>query len=345
MRYFNLLFRSFSGLLLAILILLSFPAFAQGDLFDSDEIIDVKMQFSVKDIRKDTNDSTFVDEIIWLKDSEGNWEEIPVELRVRGNFRLTNCYYPPLRMKIKKKNREGTIFEENKSLKVVFPCSRAKNADSYVAKEFMAYQIFEEVSEYTFQTRMMRITFINEDDRKQEEIELLGFLLEDDDDVADRFDGEILEGKKILGSLMEPLPSVRHDYFQMLIGNTDFSSLFRHNSKILLLPEERLIPLAYDFDMTGLVNPPYAQVSNLVDIEKVTDRLYRGFCRERDVFDEVRTEFLEKEGRIMEIASDYESYLSPAEYRETSRFLGDFFDILRNDKAFENQIVSACRSY
>ncbi|NVJ85369.1 MAG: hypothetical protein HWE15_03640 [Algoriphagus sp.] len=345
MHYLSIYFKPNKFIAFLSILLFSIPVYGQQDLFDSDEILELKMQFSVKDIRKETNDSTFVDEVIWVKDESGTWEEIPVELRVRGNFRLTNCYYPPLRMKIKKKNREGTVFEENKSLKVVFPCSRAKNAESYVAKEFMAYQIFEAVSEYTFDTRMIRITFINEDDKKGEELELLGFLLEDDDDVADRFDGEILEGKKILGSLMEDLPSVRHDYFQMLIGNTDFSSLFRHNSKILLLPEERLIPLAYDFDMTGLVNPPYAQVSNLVDIEKVTDRLFRGFCREREVFDQVRTEFLEKENQIMGIASDYEEYLSPAEFRETQRFLSGFFDILKNDKAFENQIILACRSY
>jgi hypothetical protein len=327
-----------------ILIFTASKSFAQEDLFDSNEIIDIKMAFSIKDLRSTTNDSTFTDELVWVKSPEGEWEEMPIELRVRGNFRLSNCYYPPLRMKIKKKNREGTVFEENKSIKVVFPCSRSKTAESYLAKEFMAYQLFEEVSEYIFETRMMRVTFINEDKKDDEEV-MLGFFLEDDDDVADRFDGEIVDDKRILGTLLEDLPAVRHDFFQMMIGNTDFSGLFKHNSKTLMLPEEKLVPLAYDFDMTGLVNPPYAQVSDLVDIENVTDRLYRGFCREKQVFYAVRDEFLQKEERIFEVVSNYEDYMTSSQYRESVRFLEDFFDILKNDRVFENQIVLACRNY
>lgn len=317
---------------------------AQESLFESNEIIDIKMAFSIKDLRSTTNDSTFTDEVVWVKSSDGEWEEMPIELRVRGNFRLNNCYYPPLRMKIKKKTRKGTMFEENKSIKLVFPCSRSKSAESYLAKEFMAYQLFEEVSEYIFETRMMRVTFIDEDKKDSEEV-MLGFFLEDDDDVADRFDGEIVDDKKILGTLLEDLPAVRHDFFQMMIGNTDFSGLFKHNSKTLMLPGEKLVPLAYDFDMTGLVNPPYAQVSNLVDIESVTERLYRGFCRKKEVFYTVRDEFLQKENRIFEVVSNYEQYLSSGQYRESVRYLEDFFNILKNDKAFEKQIVLACRNY
>ena len=236
------------------------------------------------------------------------------------------------------------MFEENKNIKIVFPCSRSKTADAYLAKEFMAYQLFEEVSEYVFKTRMMRVTFINED-KKDEEEEIIGFLLEDDDDVADRFDGEIVKDKRILGTLLEDLPAVRHDFFQMMIGNTDFSGLFKHNSKTLMLPGEKLVPLAYDFDMTGLVDPPYAQVSDLVDIENVTDRLYRGFCREKEVFYGVRDEFLQKEERIFEVVSNYEEYMTSSQYRESVRFLKNFFDILKNERVFENQIVLACRNY
>lgn len=318
--------------------------FAQESLFESNEMLDIKMEFSIKDLRKESNDSTFVEEVVWVKNEAGEWVEMPIELRVRGNFRLNNCYYPPLRMKIKKKNRKGTIFEENKGIKIVFPCSRSNNSDAYIAKEFMAYQLFEEVSEYVFETRMMRITFINEDKKGNEEF-LIGFLLEDDDDVADRFDGEIIKDKKILGTLLEELPAVRHDFFQMMIGNTDFSGLFQHNSKTMLLPGEKLIPLAYDFDMTGLVNPPYAQVSNLVEIESVTDRLYRGFCRDRSVFMTVREEFLEKESRIYDVVDSYEDLLSSSEFKQCRRFIEEFFYILKNDKAFEKQIVLACRNY
>lgn len=333
-------------ILLALIIVLGkFDANAQSPLFSSDEILDLKLKFSVKDIRSDSNDSTYVDEVIWFKNEVGEWEELEVEMRTRGNFRLTNCYFPPLRLKFKKKRREGTVFEENKSLKLVMPCSRAKNADAYIAKEFMCYKMMEEVTPYTFSTRMVRIYFENEDDKKEEEVELFGFLIEDDDDVADRFNAEIVDDKKILGTLLEDSAAVRHDIFQYMIGNTDFSGLFKHNQKVMQLDERTVIPLAYDFDMTGFVNPPYAQVSNLVEIESVTERLYRGFCRDEALFQAIRAEFLEKELTMFSIVDDHQEWMSNGEKKEVERFLGEFYAIMKNDKAFDKSIISACRSY
>lgn len=317
---------------------------AQTPLFASDEILDLKLKLSVKDIRKETNDSTYVDEVLWFKNDQGDWEELEVEMRTRGNFRLNNCYFPPLRLKFKKKKREGTVFEENKSLKLVMPCSRTKNADALIAKELMCYKMMEEVTPYTFSTRMVRIYFENEDDKKGEE-ELFGFLIEDDDDVADRFEGKIVDDKKILGTLLEDTAAVRHDIFQYMIGNTDFSGIFKHNQKILQLDERTVIPLAYDFDMTGFVNPPYAQVSNLVEIESVSERLYRGFCRDESLFYAVRAEFLAKEQTLYAIINEHQEWMSPGEKKEVERYLGDFFTIIKNDKSFDNSIISACRSY
>ncbi len=327
-----------------LFIFFSVPLLAQGDLFTNQETLDLKMKFSIKDMKKNTNDSTYVDQVIWYKNEAGEWEELEVEMRTRGNFRLNNCYYPPMRMKVKKKQRKGTPFENNKNLKLVMPCSRASNADSYVIKELICYKLFDEVSEYTFSTRMVRLHFENEDDKKGEQ-EMIGFLIEDDDDVADRFNAKIVDDKKILGTLLEDSAALRHDLFQLMIGNTDFSGLYKHNQKVMQLDERTVVPLAYDFDMTGLVNPPYAQVSNLVDIEKVTDRLYRGFCRDEAKTQTIRQEFLEKEQILFSVVEKYSSWMSSAERKEVDRFLRDFFNILKNDKSFENYIIKACRSY
>ena len=36
--------------------------------------------------------------------------------------------------------------------------------------------------------------------------------------------------------------------------------------------------LPYDFDISGLVNPPYARPDPTLRIKRVTRRLYRGYC-------------------------------------------------------------------
>ncbi|MDN3202762.1 hypothetical protein [Algoriphagus sediminis] len=313
-------------------------------LFASQEPLEMKMSFSIKDLRKNTNDSTYMDTSVEFKTEDGDWEQVDAEIRTRGNFRLDNCYYPPMRLKVKKRDREGTPFSGQKGLKVVFPCSKNKNALDFVGKEFLAYKLAEEVTPYYFPTRLIKITFVNGDDRKQEEQELIGFIIEDDDLVAERFGGSIYDEKRIGPSFMADTASVRHDMFQYMIGNTDWSSLFTHNQKIMRIGETTFVPLAYDFDMTGLVNPPYALVSDLVEIEKITDRLYRGFCRDPELMQHVRQEFLAKKDVIMSLA-EKQLYLDDSDVRNINSFLKDFFRVLESDNFFKSEVLDKCRSY
>ena len=322
---------------------LSVCAQERPKLFKSEEPISMKMALSIKDLKAQTNDSVFIDSEIQLETSSGTWESFPFEIRTRGNFRLNECFYPPMRMKLKKKEAEGSIFQGNRNLKLVLPCTKSKNADSYIGKEYLAYKLYEKVTDYHFRTRLVRVKFTNLDDKKREETELLGFVIEDNDEVAKRFDAKILKDKKIAPILMQDLPTIRHDFFQLMIGNTDWSTLFQHNQDVMALDDKTIVPMAYDFDMTGLVNPPYAQVSNLVDLESVKDRLYRGFCRDQQLMQQVRQEFLDKKTEILDEVAQQKIYYSEADAKMLISYLNGFFDILESDRLFENKILNACR--
>ena len=311
-------------------------------LFDSESPISMKMSFSIKEIKSKTNDSTYMDSEISVQTSSGTWQTFPFEIRTRGNFRLENCFYPPMRIKLKKDEAKGTIFQGNRSLKLVLPCSKSKSADSFLGKEYLAYQLFEQVTPYTFDTRLVQVEFTNLDDKKAEPLIVLGILIEDDDEVAKRFDGEILT-KKIPPIIMEDSATVRHDLFQMMIGNTDWSGLYQHNQKAMVIGEKTIIPLAYDFDMTGLVNPPYGQVNSAVGIEKITDRVFRGFCRNPELVQTIRKEFLAKESKIFETIELNKQFFSEVDSKWINNFIIEFYDILKNDKLFQQKVLEACR--
>ncbi len=313
-------------------------------LFKSEEPVSLKMALSIKDLRAQTNDSVFIDSEIQLETSPGTWESFPFEIRTRGNFRLNECFYPPMRIKLKKKDAEGSLFQGNRNLKLVLPCTKSKNADSYIGKEYLAYKLYEKVTEYHFRTRLVRVKFTNLDDKKREETELLGFVIEDNDEVAKRFDAKILKDKKIAPILMQDLPTLRHDFFQLMIGNTDWSTLFQHNQEVMALDERTIVPMAYDFDMTGLVNPPYAQVSNLVELESVRDRLYRGFCRDEVLMQQVRQEFLDKKGEMIAEVEKQQGLYPPAEVKGITSYLNEFFQILESDRLFRDKILQSCRA-
>ena len=89
---------------------------------------------------------------------------------------------------------------------------------------------------------------------------------------------------------MQHMTSIQNALFQFLLGNTDFSTAYQHNGKLLYVNKE-IIPLPYDFDMTGWVNPSYATVNTTLGISSVQDRIYRGFKRDQKYFDEVRNSF------------------------------------------------------
>lgn len=319
-------------------------SFAQGGLFKSEEPVAIELSFSIKQLRAETNDSTFIDSKMIYEVSPGKTDTLDIDIRTRGNFRLENCFYPPMRLKMKKDVAENTLFKGNRSLKLVLPCSKSKTADSFLGKEYMSYKLYEEVTQYYFRTRLVRVKLTNTDDKKGEVVEMLGFFIEDDDEVAERFDGEILDGKKIIPSFMEDTATVRHDFFQMMIGNTDWSGLFQHNQKVMKIGEKTIIPLAYDFDMTGLVNPPYAQVNANIGIEKITDRVYRGFCRDPALMQTIRAEFLAKQETIFKTVDEYKQYFSEADLKTANAFLKEFFDLLASEKLFKQKILDSCRT-
>ena len=73
------------------------------ELFLEEEIMNISLSYSNKDIKKDTNDSTYIHTFLKYKFDESHWDSLEVRLRKRGNFRLKNCTYAPLKVKIKKK--------------------------------------------------------------------------------------------------------------------------------------------------------------------------------------------------------------------------------------------------
>jgi hypothetical protein len=104
------------------------------------------------------------------------------------------------------------------------------------------------------------------------------------------------------------------------------------------------IPLCYDFDMSGIVNAPYAIVNSQLNISGVRHRLYRGICRDPELFQHVRAVYLENEPEIWKSFDAVAPHLSQFDVKDLRKYLGEFFDVLKNDNKFKSQILSICRN-
>ncbi|NND14937.1 MAG: hypothetical protein HKN89_01285, partial [Eudoraea sp.] len=160
-------------------------------LFTTTEPLQVKLTYSNKEMRNKTNDSTYLDNVMEYQKEDGTWATIDVRLRARGNWRRKNCYFPPIKVKIKKKVAAGTIFEGNKNMKMVVPCLLQKQGDDKVLCELLAYRIYEILSPYHYKSRRLNIQLSEKRGKKIKEHSVEAFLIEDIDNVADRHEGNV----------------------------------------------------------------------------------------------------------------------------------------------------------
>jgi len=311
-------------------------------LFSSKEKLSLKLTFSNKDVKK-TNDSTYIDTDLFYKSETGDWIDFPVGLRARGNFRRNTCYFPPIKMKISKSDSKETLFQGNKKLKLVLPCKIEKDLNDNILKEFIAYKLYGHISPYHFKTRLVDIQFREVKRKKHKDYQLTGFLIEDDKKVAKFHEGKVFE-RFIHPLAMDAETSVQNALFQYMIGNTDFSVAYQHNGKLLYV-NKKILPLPYDFDMSGLVNASYSVANETLGIERVTDRVYRGFKRDEAVLQKIREQFLSKKTEILETVKSFENeFDNPKEYAEAFSYINSFFTIIESDANFKSKIIMKART-
>lgn len=303
------------------------------------------MEVSFKQLKKETDDSTYIEHVIQYELEDAKWDSISIQLRKRGHNRLNNCYFPPLKVAIKKKERKGSLFEDNKKLKLVLPCQKSSEKNSLVIKEFLCYKIYEQITPYTFNTRLVSIDLVETSKKNDRPYSVMGFFIEDDKRVAKRHGAKIRDDVELHPVRLHDTTAVRHSLFQYLIANLDWSTTFQHNAKIMQSREPyRNIPLAYDFDQSGFVDASYAIISAEFDISDVRQRVYRGICREdKSLVYHVRDEYLEKKAIVFEILDTYKAYLEDQDFNELKEFVEDFYTTLQDDKLFKMRVMDKCR--
>ena len=79
------------------------------ELFLDETPLEIKLSIAIKDIKAIASDTVYTPYMMHYKNGSG-WDSIKIEVRARGNYRRKECYYPPLRVKIKKGDAKGTPF-------------------------------------------------------------------------------------------------------------------------------------------------------------------------------------------------------------------------------------------
>jgi hypothetical protein len=257
--------------------------------------------------------------------------EVPLKVRLRGHSRARVCDFPPLRLNFPDDVDTQGIFAGQDKLKLVTHCRNYDRGEQDLLEEYLAYRVLNVLTDLSFGVRLVRIHYDDTDgELPAEAARRYGFVIESREEFSARTGARNV--------VLAGFPRYRHDphhaalmyVFQYLIANTDWMLLKAdyddgccHNLE-LFERDSGLIFVPYDFDVAGLINAKYAFPDAKLRIKRVTQRLYRGLCTDRDILRDALRTVRSKRDEILALTGDIPG-LQPDNAERARDYLDDFF--------------------
>ncbi len=340
----------------AIAILLCCTAVAADEqiaaqpLFASHNTLAVRITAPLAAIQRERDSGEYHDGTFEFQDAAGTPHVLDIKLRARGNYRRreTTCQLPPIRLNFRKSQVAGTLFDGQDKLKLVTHCQSGNvRYEQFVLKEYLAYRILNAFTDRSFSVRLLRIHWTNSAS-PGDDVERHGFLIEDDDGLADRLGYDVVESPGINPRTLDPEYAALVAVFQYLVGNTDYS-LIRgtaedgccHNAVLLGKRDQPYLSVPYDFDFSGFVNTPYAEPSPNLTIRTVRTRLYRGYCDVNDALEPALQTVRDKRADIIALIRQQEG-LDDRNRNKGLRYIESFYKAIDKPSTITRNMLGRC---
>ena len=320
-------------------------------LFSNNDEMKVTLSGPWRTIKRNIEKDALYPAQLTYTGADGQQHTLDVEVAPRGlTRRLRVCDFPPLKVHFDKKKTKGTEFRGNKSLKLVTYCDSHTKYEQYYIKEYLAYRIYNLITEYSFRVRPLIIEY-KDSENDNSSITRFSFLIEDLDEVAKRNDLEKLSIPEIPYRSLDPETISYFSLFQYMIGNLDWAATGGpkedeccHNAKLIgegndVNPK---YGVPYDFDSTGLVNAHYAQPPDSLNVRNIRQRLYRGYCPSNDLLPQSVELFNEKKTDILALFEN-NTRLTNRNRENAIKYIEGFYKIINDPKDFKRQITDKCR--
>ena len=305
--------------------------------------VDITLTTNIKRIRGDKKENApWRNAVFSYTDTDGKAVEVPAMIRTRGIWRLKNCDFPPLRVNFKSEITKGTLLQGIDKPKLVNFCKDTDDHEQYILQEAQLYRIYNLLTPASHRMRLLRITYADSASGKVH-AKRFAILLEEPETMAARNGGPIMDLKGALPEDLDPYHDALAPLFQYFIGNTDWSIYALHNMELVSLVTGNFIPVAYDFDFAGAINSPYASVDPKLSIQKVRQRLYRGYCVPQEEWEKAYKTFNERKDAIYALYSDdLGKLMKPRIVEETLKYYDDFYKTINDAKRAKKEISEDC---
>jgi hypothetical protein len=319
-------------------------------LFSSHSPLPVTIEAPLTTLMRDRPIDDYLDGTFSFEKDDGTEQSLDLKIRTRGKFRRKekHCDFAPIRLNFRKKQVTDTVFAGQDKLKLVTHCQNNKSYyEQLILREYLAYRFLNVMTDSSYRVRLLKINYV--DTEGTEPMTKLGFVIEDNDDVAERIGMYSIKSGNISDDALDRAEQNFINVFQYMIGNTEFSlvkgepdAFCCHNIDLMSATKRApFVPLAYDFDFAGLVNAPYAGPNPRFKLANVRQRLYRGLCANNDLLPSTIQRFLDKKDAIYGAVDELE-LLSSRSRRDVTGYLKTFYDRISKPKSVESVFVKKC---
>ncbi len=195
-----------------------------------------------------------------------------VEVKPRGKFRRKISVFPPLKLKFKKKDLVADGLDTLNEIKLVLPCYESDRGDELIVREYLAYKMFEHLTNVSMRARLIRLS-IRDTHVEKTKKPMYAILLEDEEELVSRLNGILNEEYGIPTDSLHTSHAALTVMFQYMIGNTDWDISMQRNVRLVRSKETgKTFVIPYDFDFSGLVSAPYSSPSSETGLKTVRDR-------------------------------------------------------------------------
>jgi len=348
--------RSCITLSIAIALLSAGPARAEDPakpraprIFDSHDALTLDLEADWSTIRRDRSETPTPRPAKLAYDGASGRVELPIQIETRGRSRLSRdvCEFPPLRLDLAKESRKGTLFRGIGELKLVTHCKSGQEFEQNVLLEYLLYRSYALLTPHHFRVRLLHVRYFDPGDTKPR-FERAGFVIEDGTNLAKRIGAERVKETRIEATALDPVAARRVEMFYYMIGMTDFSLVASadsgccHNARAYRFPSGVITVIPYDFDQTGVVNPPYAMPTAGLGIQRVTQRVFRGRCRAPGEHRAAIDELVAKRAE-MKALFDAQPELNAQRRKRALEFLDRFYDWAADTAKSNATLAKECR--
>jgi len=340
--------KKFFSLLLFTATLFYLPVSAQKvdkvTFFEEESTVNATLEMDLKDLLAKKAKDRFLPATLTFTTKDGTTITEKIEASVRGNFRRETCFMPGLKLNFRKDSNSSLY--KFKELKLSNGCNTGDESGQLVIKEFLAYKIYNLLTDMSLRVRFMNVSFKDVSGKKKPYTQY-AFLIEDVDDMAKRNNMVEVEGTPYNTEQTNRDQMTIVTLFEYLIANTDWSVPAYHNVKLIGPKDNKSVRpyvVAYDFDICGFVDPPYATIDEQLQdqISSVRERLNRGFPRTMEELKVAVKLFNEKKESIIGLIKNNE-YLGSKVKSNTVSYVEDFYKIINSDRDLQRIFVDGGR--